>query len=72
MSRLKESTGWILAWTSSWLDHVVERIALNAKASEHTRMVAACSGSLLTLWSISHSDPKHNKQIGERVACLVM
>ena len=62
--RLKESTGWILAWTSNYLDHVVERIALNAKASDHSRMVAASSGSLLKLWSISHNNSTQTKQIG--------
>ena len=61
-SRLKESTGWILAWTSPYLEQCVERLALNAKAATssstqqdqpHTRMLTVAYGSHVLLWSVS-------------------
>ena len=73
--RLKESTGWILAWTSDYLQHTVERIALNAKASSgnaqdcHSRMVAASSGSLVKLWSVSN-DCTQTREIG--MGCFLL
>ncbi|KAL4237686.1 BTB/POZ domain-containing protein kctd3 [Mactra antiquata] len=59
--RMKDSTGWHLIWTSSYLDIPIERIAINAKVmsanqDNTNKMVAASAGSLVRLWSISDGD----------------
>ena len=71
LHRLKESTGWILAWTSPYLEHSVERLALNAKApatnlENCNRMLAVSYGSMVQLWSVNASleGPMH-REIGD-------
>ncbi|KAK2161189.1 hypothetical protein LSH36_120g10014 [Paralvinella palmiformis] len=66
--RLKDSVGWDLAWTSPYLDHYVERVALNAKViypgqDSHSRMVAASYGCSVHLWHITN-DGDHMREIG--------
>lgn len=57
--RLRDSTGWQLAFTSPYIDTVIERIALNAKVvvtnqSENTtKMLAISYGSQVRLWGIT-------------------
>jgi WD40 repeat protein len=59
--RLKDSTGWNLAWTSPYIDHVVERVALNSKLVQPgqdscARMVAVSFETLVQLWHISDNE----------------
>ncbi|ELU16021.1 hypothetical protein CAPTEDRAFT_121615 [Capitella teleta] len=59
--RLKDSTGWNLAWTSPHLDQVVERVALNSKVVQPGqdacgRMVAVAYDTFVQLWHISDND----------------
>ncbi|XP_060588703.1 BTB/POZ domain-containing protein KCTD3-like isoform X1 [Ruditapes philippinarum] len=66
--RMKDSTGWHLIWTSSYLDIPIERIAINAKVlsanqDNTNKMVAASSASLVRLWSISDGDGE-SREIG--------
>lgn len=60
--RLKDSTGWQLAFTSPYLEPVIERIALNAKVvttasaqppESGAKMLAVAYGSQVRLWSIA-------------------
>lgn len=66
---MKDSTGWHMVWSSQHMDAQVERIALNAKVISsnqdnlNNKMVAASSGSLVWLWSVS--DEGESRQIGE-------
>ena len=65
--RMKDSTGWYLCWSSSYLDIPVERIAINAKVmsanqDNTNKMVAASAGSLVRLWSIA--DAGESREIG--------
>ena len=64
---MKDSTGWYLCWSSSYLDIPVERIAINAKVmsanqDNTNKMVAASAGSLVRLWSIA--DAGESREIG--------
>ena len=66
--RMKDSTGWHLIWTSSYLDIPIERIAINAKVlsanqDNTNKMVAASAASLVRLWSISDGDGE-SREIG--------
>lgn len=74
VSRLKDSTGWILAWCSSYLENVVDRITLNAKVmnpgQDHcSRMVAASSGSRVQLWHVMNDEDQTTKEIGN---CILL
>ena len=65
--RLKDSIGWNLVWTSPYIEPTVEGIAVNAKianpSQEHcNRMVAACYGTLIQLWSIAEDG--NSREIG--------
>ncbi|XP_077520750.1 BTB/POZ domain-containing protein KCTD3 isoform X2 [Amblyomma americanum] len=60
--RLKDSTGWQLAFTSPYLEPIIERIALNAKVvttasaqapESGAKMLAVAYGSQVRLWSIA-------------------
>ncbi|XP_075721877.1 SH3KBP1-binding protein 1 isoform X3 [Rhipicephalus microplus] len=60
--RLKDSTGWQLAFTSPYLEPVIERIALNAKVvttasaqapESGAKMLAVAYSSQVRLWSIA-------------------
>ncbi|EEC00814.1 conserved hypothetical protein, partial [Ixodes scapularis] len=59
--RLKDSTGWQLAFRSPYLEPVIERIALNAKVvttagaqpESGTKMLAVAYGTQVRLWGIS-------------------
>ncbi|XP_077866824.1 BTB/POZ domain-containing protein KCTD3-like [Saccoglossus kowalevskii] len=54
--RIKESTGWNLIFTSPYLEHTVERLALNSKVTSinqgdnREKMVAVSYGSTVRLW----------------------
>ena len=66
---MKDSTGWLLAWTSNYIDTVVERIALNAKVASPNaenchRMVAASYASSVRLWSVSDNG-QTTREIGK-------
>lgn len=66
--RMKDSTGWYLSWTSPFLEKAVELVTLNAKMTtlgqEHCgRMVAASTGCLVQLWSVS-DDGQNTREIG--------
>ncbi|XP_025889048.1 SH3KBP1-binding protein 1-like, partial [Nothoprocta perdicaria] len=55
--RMKETSGWQLAFCSPRLDWLIERVALNAKvpggpAGDHDRMVAVASSSEIILWAL--------------------
>ncbi|XP_028710948.1 SH3KBP1-binding protein 1 isoform X1 [Peromyscus leucopus] len=55
--RLKEASGWQLAFSSPRLDWPIERLALSARVlsgalGEHDRMVAAATGSEILLWAL--------------------
>lgn len=62
--RMKDSSGWKLVFTSPFVDHVIERIAINAKmnltSSNETplRMVAISYGSEIRLWGIGEDGGK--------------
>ncbi|CRL04723.1 CLUMA_CG017783, isoform A [Clunio marinus] len=62
--RMKDSSGWKLVFTSPFIDHVIERIAINAKmnltSSNDTplRMVAISYGSEIKLWGIGEDGGK--------------
>ncbi|XP_064621992.1 BTB/POZ domain-containing protein KCTD3-like [Lineus longissimus] len=65
--RMKDSTGWHLAWTSPYLCSFIERIAINAKLTNPnldntSKMVAVASGSQIKLWTIK--DGGENREIG--------
>lgn len=59
--RLKDSTGWQLAFTSPYLEPVIERLALNAKVlttataqpEGGTKMLAVSYGNQVRLWGVS-------------------
>ena len=69
--RLKDSSGWILAWCSPYLEQPVERLALNAKASGASvaagdggncqRMLTVSYGSHVQLWSINAADSEGDR-----------
>ena len=66
--RLKDSIGWNLVWTSPYIEPTVEGIALNAKIANPSqeqcnRMVAACYGTLIQLWSIAEDGS--SREIGK-------
>ena len=68
LRRLKDSQGWNLAWTSPYLENVVERVALNAKvanpAQDHcNRMLAAAYKTFVHLWSVS--DDGTTREVGK-------
>lgn len=55
--RLKEASGWQLAFSSPRLDWPVERLALTARVlggalGEHDKMVAAATGGEILLWAL--------------------
>uniref|UniRef100_A0A8I6GER6 SH3KBP1-binding protein 1 n=1 Tax=Rattus norvegicus TaxID=10116 RepID=A0A8I6GER6_RAT len=55
--RLKEASGWQLAFSSPRLDWPIERLALTARVlggapGEHDKMVAAATGSEILLWAL--------------------
>ncbi|XP_017177533.1 SH3KBP1-binding protein 1 isoform X2 [Mus musculus] len=55
--RLKEASGWQLAFSSPRLDWPIERLALAARVlggapGEHDKMVAAATGSEILLWAL--------------------
>ncbi|XP_077174846.1 SH3KBP1-binding protein 1 isoform X2 [Paroedura picta] len=55
--RLKETSGWGLAFCSPQLDWVIERVALNARViggslGDNDKMVAAASSSEIVLWAL--------------------
>ncbi|KAJ6663618.1 hypothetical protein lerEdw1_009697 [Lerista edwardsae] len=55
--RMKETSGWQLAFCSPRLDWVIERVALNARGlggslGDHDNMVAAASCSEILLWAL--------------------
>ncbi|XP_054855036.1 SH3KBP1-binding protein 1 isoform X2 [Eublepharis macularius] len=55
--RMKETSGWQLAFCSPRLDWVIERVALNARAvagslGDHDKMVAVASCSEILLWAL--------------------
>lgn len=61
--RLRDSTGWQHAFTSSYIDSTVEKIALNAKVvsnqSENSaKMLAISYGSQVQLWGITEDGIK--------------
>lgn len=63
--RLKDSSGWQLVFTSPYIEHCIERIAINAKmgsgsAGEATKMVAISYGSQVRLWGISEDGVRTN------------
>ena len=65
--RLKDSIGWNLVWTSSYIEDAVDRIAVNAKVSTPVqescnRLVAAATGFTIRLWSIT--DNGESREIG--------
>jgi hypothetical protein len=66
---MKEALGWILAWTSAYIEPVIEQIALNAKAisanqENCNRMVAASYGSSVRLWSVNDNG-RTTREVGE-------
>ncbi|KAL1769251.1 SH3KBP1-binding protein 1 isoform X2 [Sigmodon hispidus] len=55
--RLKEASGWQLAFSSPRLDWPIERLALTARVlsgalGEHDKMVAAATGNEILLWAL--------------------
>jgi hypothetical protein len=63
--RMKDSTGWQLIFTSPFIEHTIERIAINSKANLTTsnenspcRMVAVSYGSEIKLWGLTESGNK--------------
>jgi folylpolyglutamate synthase/dihydropteroate synthase len=61
-----------MAWTSPYLDHYVERIAINAKVmypgqDTHSRMVAASYGGSVHLWHIMNNE-ENTREIGMEAA----
>ena len=74
---MKEALGWILAWTSMYIEPVIEQIALNAKVisanqENCNRMVAASYGSTVRLWSVSDNG-RTTREVGkcEKVPLLL-
>lgn len=66
--RMKETSGWQLAFCSPRLDWVVERVALNARVlggslGDHDKMVAAASCSEILLWALQPDG--NGTEIGE-------
>lgn len=66
--RLKDAQIWSLTWTSPYMEHEVERIALNAKVAnpsqEHcNRMLAAAEYTYVHLWSIG--DDGNTREVGQ-------
>jgi BTB/POZ domain-containing protein KCTD3 len=63
--RLKDSAGWQLIFTSSYIESVIERIAINAKMNlssqgqeSPSKMIAVSLGSQIRLWGISEDGVK--------------
>ena len=72
--RLKDSIGWNLVWTSPYIEPTVEGIALNAKIANPSqeqcnRMVAACYGTLIQLWSIAEDGS--SREIGKSIVNVI-
>ncbi|XP_058813594.1 BTB/POZ domain-containing protein KCTD3 isoform X2 [Topomyia yanbarensis] len=64
--RLKDSCGWQQIFVSPYVEHTIERIAINAKMGlatsageqSHSKMVAISYGSQIRLWGISEDGSK--------------
>ncbi|XP_055587165.1 BTB/POZ domain-containing protein KCTD3 isoform X2 [Uranotaenia lowii] len=64
--RLKDYCGWQQIFVSPYVEHTIERIAINAKMSlassvgeqSHSKMVAISYGSQVRLWGISEDGSK--------------
>lgn len=70
--RNKDSTGWQLAFTSPYIEQLIERVALNAKLSPPSqggeagqKMLAISYASHIRLWGIAEDGSKND--IGESV-----
>ncbi|XP_045132172.1 BTB/POZ domain-containing protein KCTD3-like isoform X2 [Portunus trituberculatus] len=65
--RNKDSTGWQLAFTSPYIDQLIERVALNAKLSPPSqggeagqKMLAISYSSHIRLWGIAEDGSKND------------
>ncbi|KAG0717128.1 BTB/POZ domain-containing protein KCTD3 [Chionoecetes opilio] len=65
--RNKDSTGWQLAFTSPYIDQLIERVALNAKLSPPSqggeagqKMLAISYASHIRLWGIAEDGSKND------------
>lgn len=64
--RLKDSSGWLLAFLSPYLETPVERIALNAKvvggnqSENNSKMLAVSYSQQVRLWSIAEEGVKND------------
>ena len=72
LSRLKDSSGWQLIFTSPRVDDMIDRLAINAKlgsagssASESSaKMVAIAAGAVVFMWGVS--DEGNRTDIGRQ------
>lgn len=65
--RNKDSTGWQLAFTSPYIDQLIERVALNAKLSPASqggeaghKMLAISYASHIRLWAITEEGTRND------------
>lgn len=70
LCRMKETSGWQLAFCSPRLDWVIERVALNARVlggslGDSDKMVAAASCSEILLWALQPDG--NGTEIGEKL-----
>lgn len=65
LCRLRDSVGWQLAFTSPYIEPIIDRIALNAKfivsnPIENTKMLAISYNAQVQLWGITEDGVKSN------------